>query len=120
MIRVGNIRAALDTDFSDLAAICEKKLKISDKEIISAIRYHTTGKPDMTLLEKVIYIADFTSADRDYDDVDVMRELVNKSADEALAYALSYTVKELLGKGAPIHPDTVSAYNEVVLKGRII
>lgn len=102
------------------AAYTEHFLGIGDGDIISAIRYHTTARAGMSTLETVLYLADFTSSDRDYDDVDVMRKLVDKSADEALAYALSYTVKELLGKCAPIHPDTVSAYNEVVLKGRII
>ena len=100
------------------AAYVKHFLGIDDNEIVSAIRYHTTGKAGMSKLETVLYLADFTSADRDYDDVGIMRKLVDKSADEALSYALSYTINELLGKGAPIHPDTVSAYNEVVLKGR--
>ncbi|MBO7519356.1 MAG: bis(5'-nucleosyl)-tetraphosphatase (symmetrical) YqeK [Clostridia bacterium] len=99
------------------SAYIEHFLGIDDKEIISAIRYHTTAKAGMSKLETVLYLADFTSADRNYDDVDVMRSLVDKSADEALTYALSYTINELLGKNAPIHPDTVSAYNEVILKG---
>ncbi len=93
-------------------------LNIEDEEIIDAIRYHTTAKADMTKLEVVLYLADFTSRDRDYEDVDVMRKLVDKSQDEALLYALRYTINELLEKGAAIHPDTVSAYNYVVLKGR--
>lgn len=100
------------------AAYVEHYLGIDDTDVINAIRYHTTAKANMSRLETVLYLADFTSADRDYDDVDVMRSLVDKSADEALSYALSYTIKELLEKGAPIHPDTLSAYNEVVLKGR--
>lgn len=92
-------------------------LNIDDPEIVSAIRYHTTARADMTRLETVLYLADFTSADRDYSDVDVMRRLVDKSENEALIYALEYTIKELLDKGAAIHPDTVSAYNFAVLKG---
>ena len=99
------------------SAYAEHFLGIDDKEIVSAIRYHTTAKAGMSKLETVLYLADFTSADRDYNDVDVMRKLVDESAEKALSYALSYTINELLEKGAPIHPDTVSAYNEVVLKG---
>lgn len=99
------------------AAYAEHFLDIDDKEIISAVRYHTTAKADMTELEKVLYLADFTSSDRDYDDVDVMRALVDKSQDEALKYALTYTITELIEKGVPIHPDTVAAYNDVILKG---
>ena len=92
-------------------------LKIDDEEIYDAIRYHTTAKPNLSLLSKILYLADFTSADRDYPDVDVMRKLVDESLDKAYAYALSYTVKELAQKGAAVHLDTILAYNEVVLKG---
>ena len=95
------------------AAYCERVLGITDKEILSAIRYHTTAKKDMTLLEKVLYLADFTSADRDYDDVDVMRRLVDESMEKALDYALSYTIKDLVEQGRQVHPDTMEAYNFV-------
>ena len=100
------------------AAYVKHFLNIDDEETVSAIRYHTTARADMTKLQSVLYLADFTSADRDYEDVDVMRRLVDKSEDEALIYALEYTIKELLEKGAAIHPDTVSAYNFTVLKGK--
>ena len=100
------------------AAYAEHFLGIDDNDIISAIRYHTTAKSNMTELEKVLYLADFTSSDRDYDDVDIMRSLVDKSQNEALKYALTYTMNELTERGVPIHPDTVAAYNYVILKGK--
>jgi HD superfamily phosphohydrolase YqeK len=56
----------------------QKGLGVEDEEIITAIRYHTTGRAGMGLLEKVLFLADFTSADRVYDDVDVMRRLVDE------------------------------------------
>ena len=93
-------------------------LKIEDEEILSAIRYHTTAKADMSLLETVLYLADFTSADRDYDDVDVMRSLVDKSMYEALKYALAYTVKDLALRELAIHPDTLEAYNQILILKR--
>lgn len=92
-------------------------LKIDDDEIIDAIRYHTTARANMSLLAKVLYLADFTSADRDYEDVDVMRKLVDESMDKALNYALSYTITELVEGGNAIHTDTLLAYNESALKG---
>lgn len=92
-------------------------LKIEDAEIFDAIRYHTTAKANMSLLSLILYLADFTSADRDYEDVDVMRELVDKSLVEAYIYALSYTIKEIVDKGGALHIDTVNAYNETILKG---
>lgn len=56
---------------------------------MTAVRYHTTGRAGMSLLEKVLFIADFTSADRDYKDVDVMRRL----ADEDLSAAMPVCVE---------------------------
>lgn len=99
------------------AAFIEHKLNICDNEIITAVRYHTTARKGMTLLEKLLYLADFTSADRDYDDVDVMRRKVDISMSEVLEYALSYTINDLVSQNKPLHLDTVEAYNEITLKG---
>ena len=99
------------------AAYIENVLKINDKEIITAVRYHTTARAGMTQLEKLLYLADFTSLDRDYDDIDVMREKVEISLEAALDYALSYTINDLVSRGKPLHLDTVNAYNENALKG---
>ena len=99
------------------SAFIEHKLGITDKEIITAVRYHTTARAGMSQLEKLLYLADFTSADRDYDDVDVMRKLVDESLDKAYAYALRYTVMDLASLNRAIHRDTFEAYNETFLKG---
>lgn len=99
------------------AAFVEHKLGISDNEIINAIRYHTTAREDMTQLEKLLYLADFTSDDRDYDDIDIMRQKVEESLEAALEYALSYTIKDLVLQGKPLHLDTVKAYNQNAMKG---
>ncbi|MBQ7288103.1 MAG: bis(5'-nucleosyl)-tetraphosphatase (symmetrical) YqeK [Clostridia bacterium] len=86
------------------------------EDIVSAVRYHTTAKPDMTLLEKVLYLADYTSADRDYDGVEEMRRAVEVSMEAALRVALQFTVQDLSARNLPIHPDTFMAYNEIMLK----
>ena len=90
-------------------------LDINDLEIIDAIRYHTTAKADMSLLAKILYLADFTSKDRDYEDVDVIREYVDESLSKALVYALQYSITDLVNQGRAVHPDTVEAYNQAVL-----
>lgn len=94
----------------------KNELKIDDEEIISAIRYHTTAKSNMSLLDKVIYVADFTSCDRNYPDVDVMREKAEKSLENAIIYAVSYTVNKLIKDKNPVHPDTIAAYNDAIIK----
>ncbi len=98
------------------AAYIKGVLGIDDEELINAVRYHTTARGNMTRFEALLYLADFTSADRDYDDVEVMRRLVDESMESAMAYALSYTINELVQKGCQIHPDTVAAYNQVIGK----
>ena len=99
------------------AAYIEHILGIKDIEIITAVRYHTTAREDMTQLEKLLYLADFTSADRDYDDIDIMRQKVEISMEAALDYALSYTINDLVSRGKALHLDTVKAYNQNALKG---
>ena len=99
------------------AAYVENILKISDLEIIDAIRYHTTAKADMSLLAKILYLADFTSADRDYEDVDVIREYVNVSLEKAFIYALEYSITDLVNNNKAVHLDTIAAYNQAVLGG---
>lgn len=89
-----------------------------DDDIISAIKYHTTARAGMSHLEKIIYLADYTSADRNYPDVDVMRRLVDNSIEEAMYYALKYTISDLLNKSSAVHPNTFEAYNEICLKNK--
>lgn len=90
-------------------------LGIPDDVIYSSIRYHTTLHQNPTLEEKILFVADFTSADRDFEDVDVVREKAEIGLDDAIVYALSYTIKELAESERCIHPDTIEAYNYILL-----
>ena len=92
---------------------------IEDEEILSAIRYHTTARAGMSLFEKILYIADFTSADRTYNGVEDIRAAANKSLDIAFKEGLAFTVADLVASERPVHPDTINAYNEIVLKGSL-
>ncbi len=95
----------------------KNELGITDAEILSAVRYHTTGKAGMTLLEKIVYIADYISAERDYPDVDVMRTLSGESLEKAALYSLKYTFKKLSQSELVIHPDSLAFYNELIILG---
>lgn len=96
------------------SAYAKAVLGIEDEEILNSIRYHTTGRENMSLLEQVIYLADFVSADRDYKDVDIMRTQVERGRRQGLLYATSFTIKSVVDKGNLLHPDTVSAYNWLI------
>ncbi|MBE6728837.1 MAG: HD domain-containing protein [Ruminococcaceae bacterium] len=93
-------------------------LGITDNDIINAVRYHTTGRVDMSLLEKIVYLADFTSEDRTYPDVDILRKKTLSNLDDALLYALRHTIVTLSQKTMAIHPDTLAAYNQIICKGK--
>ena len=97
------------------AAFLKESGIISDAEILGAVRWHTTGKAGMTLLEKIVYVADFISADRDYPDVGVVRKLADESLESAILYTSRYTVNKLASKNLPIHPATVECYNDMII-----
>ena len=91
---------------------------ITDPEILGSVRYHTTGKAGMCLVEKIIYVADYISAERNYPDVDVMRDLsLNHSLEKASLYSLIYTFNKMTKLQSVIHPDSVEYYNELIMKG---
>ena len=80
-----------------------------DDEVYNAILWHTTGKPDMTVLEKVIYLADFIEPTRDFPGVDTLREAVWQDLDRGLLMGLEMTVEEMEEMGNPIHVNTLRA-----------
>lgn len=95
--------------------LLKNELGVDDAEILSAISCHTTAKPRMSLLEKVLYIADFTSADRSYEGIEEIREAAEKGLSYAMDIALSYTIEDLVSRRKAVHPDTFAAYNDFVL-----
>lgn len=92
-------------------AYCRTRLGVTDSDVLAAVRFHTTGRRGMSTLERVVYTADFISADRDYPDVAEMRRLAGESLESAMLYSLKYTINKLAGKNELIHPDTVDCYN---------
>lgn len=92
------------------------RLGIDDPDVINAVRYHTTGRAGMSLLEKIIYTADFTSAERSYNGADIMREKSRRSLEEAMLFSCQFTLKNLSEKSAAIHPDQLFCYNDLVLE----
>lgn len=85
---------------------------VTDPDIINAVRYHTTGRAGMSILEKVIYMADLTSAERDYPDADYTRRLTDLSLDQGIAYGVRYVVKSLESAGKPRGRDTEALMKE--------
>ena len=97
------------------AVYVNKVLEIRDEDIVNAVRYHTTARAGMTLLEKIIYIADYTSEERDYKGVEKMRKACNVSLEYAMEEALAFGIAVRTEEHTAIHPDTFEAYNEIML-----
>lgn len=88
---------------------------IKDKEIINAIKYHTTGKENMSLLEKIIYMADLIEEDRNFPRVEELRELTySGKLEEALLLSFNNTIKFVIDNNQLIHPRTIKARNYIL------
>lgn len=85
-------------------------LQITDPEICSAVRYHTTGKADMTLLEAILYVADLTDETRDYDDVDFYRALAREDIYKAAYVAMGWCMEDLKRRGLTVHKDMIQGH----------
>ncbi len=97
------------------AAYLREELKITDEDIFNAVFYHTTGRAGMSLLEKVIYIADYISADRTYSGVEEMRRLAAESLEGAMLHALKFSIQNLVETGQVIHTGSIDCYNELII-----
>ena len=92
---------------------------VSDPAVLSAVRWHTTGRADMATLEKIVYLADFISYDRDYPDVETVRRLAAQSLDDAILYTLRFNIPRLIVRERMIHPASIELYNHL-LKGSLL
>lgn len=92
--------------------LAEKKYHVDNEEIINAIIYHTTGKPNMTLLEKIVYIADYIEPGREHaPNLDEIRTLAFHNLDMALVQILEDTLRYLEESGKEIDPMTQKTYD---------
>lgn len=96
------------------AYVAENVLGVKDEEILGAIRFHTSGKPDMTTLEKLIFVADMVEEGRNYEGVDELRFLFKKDFNECFKQCLKEETLHLMRRGGPIYSLTLDAYDYYV------
>ncbi|MBC5629828.1 bis(5'-nucleosyl)-tetraphosphatase (symmetrical) YqeK [Clostridium sp. NSJ-6] len=95
-----------------VAPILGKKVfKIEDDEILSAMRWHTTGKENMSRLDKIIYLADLIEPSRKFNGIDELRKVAKEDLDLAMVKALTHTIKYLLDRNLAIDGNTFKARN---------
>lgn len=96
------------------AYVAEHEYGINDREVIDAIRYHTSGREGMTLLDKVVCLADYIEPGRDFPGVELIREKARLSLEEGLIAGFDSTLRVLIERGQTIFPTTVLARNDLV------
>ncbi|MCY6371852.1 bis(5'-nucleosyl)-tetraphosphatase (symmetrical) YqeK [Clostridium ganghwense] len=93
------------------AYISKNIMGIHDESILNAIAYHTTGRKNMSLLEKIIYMADYIEPLRNFPGVEEVRKLTYEDIDEALIVTFNNTIKYIIKNGQLLHSDTIEARN---------
>lgn len=98
------------------AKIAEKEYDVKDLEVLDAIKFHTTGRENMTLLDKIIYISDYIEPGRNFSGVEEVRNLAFKDLDESILLAMNNTISFLVNKNSLIHLNTIKARNFMIFK----
>ena len=93
------------------AAMIQQQLQICDEDILSAVRWHTTGRANMTLLEKIIYLADLIEPCRNFDGIERIRAMAYHNIDRAMLLALEQVIGFVKSQGYPLHTKSVEAYH---------
>ncbi len=96
----------------------KRDLKITDPEILQAVRRHTTADIEMTTLDKIVFMADFIEPGRNFPGVDQARKITYKNLNEGVGYQLAHTLEYLIEQRSKIYPRTLEAYNVWSVKNK--
>ncbi|MBU5354139.1 bis(5'-nucleosyl)-tetraphosphatase (symmetrical) YqeK [Paenibacillus silvae] len=102
------------------AFVAERDYGVSDSEIINAIRWHTSGRVGMSLLDKVVCLADYIEPGRDFPGVEHIREQAERSLEEGLIAGFDSTISLLLSQRRVIYPLTVLSRNDLIAQLKIM
>lgn len=95
------------------AILARTEWGVEDEEILAAVACHTTGRPHMTRLDKILFLADMTSADRSYPEVELLRRLELEDLDRAMVEALRMNIQWLEESGKPVDPVSRKAWQQL-------
>lgn len=100
------------------AYFIQKELGIYDEEILNAVRNHTTAAVKMTTLDKIVFMADYTEAGRDFPGVEEARQITDQNLDAGVSYQIEHTLQLLLSQKQQIYPETIDSYNQWVVAAK--
>ena len=92
------------------ADISKRKYNFDD-QMVEAVKYHTTGHPNMDMMAKIIFIADKIEENRNYEGVEEKRQLAFLNIDKAIIETIEYTTKDSINRGKMIHTDSIDTRN---------
>ncbi len=95
------------------AVIMKRDYGITDPDVINAVKYHTTGRAGMSLLEKIVYLADAIEPGRAYPGADKARKLAEQSLDQACLFSMERSIAYIKERGLYLHQDTVKARDDL-------
>lgn len=98
------------------AWIAEHEFLIQDEDILNAIRFHTTGRANMSTLEKIIFVADMIEPNRSFPGVDKLRKKANNNLNQAMKACIRHSIQFLVETKQPIYPVSIECYNDCVGK----
>ena len=98
------------------AIIAERRFGISEPQVLQAIRRHTTGAPQMTLLDKVIYLSDCIEPGRNFSGVRKIRDMAVEDLDAAVLLAYEHSILFVVANGGLLHPNTVECRNSLLME----
>ena len=98
------------------AIIAKNDFGITDEDILNCIRYHTTGRANITINEAIIYLADFIEPGRDFEDAAKVRSIAFTDLKEAVLEETILNVVYLMNARTPIHPRTIEMFNSLLKK----
>ena len=93
----------------------KENLNINDEEILNAVKYHTTGRKGMTLIDKIIFLSDFLAEDRQYENSKEMEELAFENLDAAVIYGLKLQMEGFFIKNLLLSKNMFEAYNDMII-----
>lgn len=98
------------------AIVAKQEFGVTQENILRAIQFHTTGRANMSRLEKVIYIADLIEPGRKFPGIEQLREQLSGDLDTMMKACIHHTVQFLVSKKVAIYPDSMDCYNEYMMK----
>jgi predicted HD superfamily hydrolase involved in NAD metabolism len=98
------------------AALLKERFGVDDRDVEQACAEHVTGRKGMSLLSRILYVADQAAADRDFDGVERLRALMFEDLDEAVLLVAKHKVLHSAQRGALLEPGTIELYNALLLE----